>query len=116
MSAAPAPAAPAPPAAAVRAGAELRRVRRLVRGERVWRAHREHYYQRMVRMGLGHRGTALAGYGAMLVCAAAALYGRDRAPVEQAATLLGTGALLAAAAIWVDVRWARHRREAGAAA
>ena len=91
-------------------------VRRLVRGERVWRAHREHYYQRMVRMGLGHRGTALAGYGAMLVCAAAALYGRDRAPIEQAATLLGTGALLAAAAIWVDVRWARHRREAGAAA
>jgi UDP-N-acetylmuramyl pentapeptide phosphotransferase/UDP-N-acetylglucosamine-1-phosphate transferase len=91
-------------------------VRRLVRGERVWRAHREHYYQRMVRMGLGHRGTALAGYGAMLACGAAALYGRDRPPIEQAATLLGTGALLAAAAIWVDVRWARHRREAGAAA
>ena len=37
-------------------------LKRLARRERVWRAHRDHYYQRMVRMGLGHRGTALAGY------------------------------------------------------
>ena len=29
-------------------------VRRLCRGERVWEAHREHYYQRMVRSGLTH--------------------------------------------------------------
>ena len=31
--------------------------KRVARRERVWRAHREHYYQRMVRMGFGHRGT-----------------------------------------------------------
>lgn len=37
-------------------------LRRVVRGERVWQAHRTHYYQRMVRMGLGHRGTALRAY------------------------------------------------------
>ena len=29
-------------------------LRRALRGERVWEAHREHYYQRMVRMGCSH--------------------------------------------------------------
>ena len=91
-------------------------LRRMGKGGRFWTAHREHYYQRMVRMGLGHRGTALVVYGAMLVCAGAALYGRDKAPGLQAAAFVGASAFLAALAVWVDVRWARHRREAGAAA
>jgi len=30
---------------------------RLLRGEKVWLAHREHYYQRLVLYGLGHRET-----------------------------------------------------------
>jgi hypothetical protein len=30
-------------------------LRRALRGEKVWQAHRTHYYQRMVQMGLGHR-------------------------------------------------------------
>ena len=29
-------------------------LRRLLRGERVWQAHRQHFYQRAVRRGLGH--------------------------------------------------------------
>jgi len=37
-------------------------LRRALRGEKVWQAHRNHYYQRMVRMGIGHRGTALRAY------------------------------------------------------
>lgn len=45
---------------------------RLWRGERVWRAHRSHYYQRLVRMGFSHRRLALMEYGVM---AAAALSG-----------------------------------------
>ena len=41
-------------------------------GERVWEAHRSHYYQRLVRAGFGHRGT-LAVYGALMVgCGATA--------------------------------------------
>lgn len=90
-------------------------IRRLIRGERVWRAHREHYYQRMVRMGLGHAGTARIGYAVMIVCAAAALYGRDKAPGVQAAVFLGTSAFLGALAIWVDLRWSRFCREEAAA-
>lgn len=49
--------------------------RRLARGERVWQAHRDHYYQRLVRSGLGHRGTAYIAYAVMVVCAGAALIG-----------------------------------------
>ena len=42
-------------------------VRRLLRGERIWEAHRTHYYQRLVRAGWGHRRTMLAEYALMLV-------------------------------------------------
>lgn len=47
--------------------------KRALRGERVWQAHRDHYYQRLVRMGWGHRRTALAEYAIMIVCAMVAL-------------------------------------------
>ncbi|MEA3195344.1 MAG: hypothetical protein QOD26_3677 [Betaproteobacteria bacterium] len=87
-------------------------VKRLLRRERVWQAHREHYYQRMVRMGLGHRGTAAVAYAAMLICAAAALVGRAQAPELQAAVFAAVTLALAALAVWVDVRWSRHPRDA----
>jgi UDP-N-acetylmuramyl pentapeptide phosphotransferase/UDP-N-acetylglucosamine-1-phosphate transferase len=92
--------------------ATLTFVKRLVRGERVWHAHRDHYYQRMVRMGLGHRGTACVAYAAMLLCAAAALYGRDKAVPLQAMAFGAASVLLAAAAVWVDVRWRRREPHA----
>ncbi len=57
------------------ADATLTLARRLVRGERVWQAHRDHYYQRMVRSRLGHRGTAYVAYAVMVLCAGAALIG-----------------------------------------
>jgi UDP-GlcNAc:undecaprenyl-phosphate/decaprenyl-phosphate GlcNAc-1-phosphate transferase len=95
--------------------ATLTLVRRLLRRERVWQAHRDHYYQRMVRMGLGHRGTAWAAYAVMLLCAGAALAGRAQPPALQAAAFLGASALLAALAIWVDVRWTRFVRAQRAA-
>jgi UDP-N-acetylmuramyl pentapeptide phosphotransferase/UDP-N-acetylglucosamine-1-phosphate transferase len=48
-------------------------VRRLVRGERVWKAHREHHYQRLVLAGWGQRKTVLAEYALMAACGASAL-------------------------------------------
>lgn len=48
-------------------------LKRAARGEPVWKAHRRHYYQRLVQLGWGHRRTVLAEYAAMLVCATAAL-------------------------------------------
>jgi UDP-N-acetylmuramyl pentapeptide phosphotransferase/UDP-N-acetylglucosamine-1-phosphate transferase len=93
--------------------ATLTLARRLARGERVWEAHRSHYYQRLVRMGFGHRRTALIGYVAMLVCAAAALAGRMQPPPVQAAIFGGTSACLVALAAWVDLRWRRFLRVGG---
>lgn len=49
-------------------------IKRGVRGEKIWRAHREHYYQRLVRSGLGHRNTALIGYVLMSATAISALW------------------------------------------
>ena len=92
--------------------ATLTLLRRLARGERVWQAHREHYYQRLVRMGAGHRGAALTGYALMLCCAGAALYAREAAPQARALALGAAVLLLAATAAWIDVRWSRHTRGA----
>jgi UDP-GlcNAc:undecaprenyl-phosphate/decaprenyl-phosphate GlcNAc-1-phosphate transferase len=89
-------------------------LKRAVKGERVWRAHRDHYYQRLVRMGLGHRGTALLGYTVMLVCAAGALAGRQQAPAVQAVLFLGIVLALGALAGWIEVHWRRLLRDSGA--
>ena len=47
--------------------------RRILRGEKIWRPHREHYYQRLVLSGWGHRRTVLAEYGVMVLCGGFAL-------------------------------------------
>jgi UDP-N-acetylmuramyl pentapeptide phosphotransferase/UDP-N-acetylglucosamine-1-phosphate transferase len=49
-------------------------LRRLVRGETIWQAHKTHYYQRLVRLGWGHRKTVLWEYALMIVCAASAAW------------------------------------------
>jgi len=90
--------------------ATLTLLRRFVRRERVWRAHRDHYYQRLVRMRFGHRGTAWIEYAAMAACAAVALLAREGSPALQAAALAASAAALAAVAIWVDLSWARAQR------
>lgn len=51
-------------------------LRRALRGEAFWRAHRQHCYQHLVRSGFGHLGTALFAYTMMLICGVAALLGQ----------------------------------------
>ena len=93
--------------------ATLTLLRRILRRERVWQAHKEHYYQRLVRMGFGHRGTAWIEYAAMAGCAGVALAARREPVAVQTAALAGAAAVLIAVALWVDARWARHGRSAG---
>lgn len=57
--------------------------KRILRGERLWKAHRDHYYQRMVRIGLGHKGTVLIAYSLMIVCGSLALLARDKTATIQ---------------------------------
>ena len=82
-------------------------VRRALRGERVWQAHREHYYQRMVRSGLGHAGTAWRWYAVM---AAACLSGLAAlfAPQQIRYLVLMAWVLIYLMAGWrIDRRWRR---------
>jgi len=60
------------------ADASLTLLRRLLRGERVWQAHREHFYQRAVQCGLSHQSVVLRVIAADIVligCAWAAAKG-----------------------------------------
>ncbi len=49
-------------------------LRRALRGEKVWEAHRTHYYQRLVLYGWGHRKTLLVEYALMALCVIAAFF------------------------------------------
>ncbi|MHB1657168.1 MAG: MraY family glycosyltransferase [Burkholderiales bacterium] len=79
--------------------------RRGLRGEKVWQAHKQHYYQRLIRMGWSHRRTALVEYGLMLASGAVAmLMLRMAAPAAYALGGLWL-LLLAAGMFWTDRRW-----------
>jgi UDP-N-acetylmuramyl pentapeptide phosphotransferase/UDP-N-acetylglucosamine-1-phosphate transferase len=82
--------------------------RRLLRGERVWRAHRSHYYQRLVQLGWGHRNTALAEYALMAGCGALALWTLGQLPVVQWTALCGAAFAYIVVAALVDAAWRRH--------
>jgi UDP-GlcNAc:undecaprenyl-phosphate GlcNAc-1-phosphate transferase len=84
--------------------------RRTLRGEKIWQAHRSHYYQRVVLMGATHRQLAWGAYSLML--ASAALAFMLLAMPQHAAWLL---ALWATAYLLIflviDLRWYRTHHE-----
>ncbi len=84
--------------------------RRLVSREKVWQAHRDHYYQRLVRLGWGHRKTALAEYALMLACGATALLALAAVPVLQVALLAAVAVAYLALILALERAW---RRAAG---
>lgn len=47
-------------------------LRRLMEGEKIWKAHKSHLYQRLVQAGWGHKRTIFHAYLLMLVCSATA--------------------------------------------
>jgi UDP-N-acetylmuramyl pentapeptide phosphotransferase/UDP-N-acetylglucosamine-1-phosphate transferase len=88
--------------------------RRATRREPVWEAHRDHYYQRMVQLGWGHRGTALAGYALMLACGVLGLVAASL-PVAGQIAITGAVALAYAGMIaGIGRAWTRRRRAHGA--
>lgn len=84
--------------------------RRALGGEKIWQAHRSHYYQRVVLLGASHRQLALAAYTLMLVMAGLAFALRSF-PQHAAGVLIlsATPYLLIFTAI--DFRWQRSRNE-----
>ncbi len=77
------------------ADATITIARRAFRGERVWRAHAEHYYQRAVQSGLSHAQVSLAILGANLVLVALALTALTFPLPSVAAAVAVVAALLA---------------------
>ena len=92
------------------ADATLTLIRRLARGQRIWEPHRVHFYQKLVQLGLGHRGT-LALYAALMagtsLSAVAALL---RAPAA-GMLLLGLWAVvLTLLYISIDYSWQKSEQ------
>lgn len=58
-------------------------LRRLLRGEKIWQAHRSHYYQRLVLSGWSHRRTVLAEYFLMIACGLTAVFAAQQTPATQ---------------------------------
>ncbi|CAG9213173.1 Glycosyl transferase family 4 [Paraburkholderia sabiae] len=83
--------------------------RRLTRGEKFWQAHREHYYQRMVRSGVGHAGTASAWYAVMVVGIVLALFALGRSAATQWGIVAGWVAVLVVIGRIVDSHWRRFQ-------
>lgn len=94
------------------ADATVTLLRRLLRGEPVWEAHNKHNYQRLHRLGAGHRGT-LGVYGAwMMGTASTAVVCLAYAPGVgwlALAAWCGAGALLFLA---IDYHWRHHTTKA----
>jgi len=86
-------------------------VRRTLRGEKIWQAHRSHYYQRVVLLGATHRQLALSAYVLMLAMAALAFVLRTF-PGHGPWVLILSAATYLTIFLAIDIRWRRFRNEA----
>ena len=82
--------------------------RRILAREKVWRAHRDHYYQRLVQLGWGHRRTALAEYALMLACGAIGIAALAAPEAIQAGLLAAACAAYLALIAAVGRAWRRR--------
>lgn len=88
--------------------ATLTLARRAAAGEAVWKAHRSHYYQRLVLGGWSHRRLALSQWALMGAVAASAIVAREQSATGQGAILAAWLLAYGVIAIAVDTRHPRH--------
>ncbi|RQS70141.1 glycosyl transferase [Burkholderia sp. Bp8963] len=94
------------------ADASVTLLRRLLRGEKFWQAHREHYYQRMVRSGIGHARTAIYWYLIMLAGIIVALWALGRQQLQQWLLFVAWYGVLACIGLVIDMHWRRIQKAA----
>jgi UDP-N-acetylmuramyl pentapeptide phosphotransferase/UDP-N-acetylglucosamine-1-phosphate transferase len=88
--------------------ATLTLARRAARGERVWQAHKLHYYQRLNQLGAGHRGT-LALYATLAAATSATAAGCVVAAPRQGWVALGVWiVILVLLFATIDYHWKRR--------
>lgn len=90
------------------ADASVTLARRAARGARLADAHREHYYQRLHRMGAGHAGTLGAYSAAMAATSVAALVCLARAPAWGWAVLALASVVCFTLFGAIDYHWRRR--------
>jgi UDP-N-acetylmuramyl pentapeptide phosphotransferase/UDP-N-acetylglucosamine-1-phosphate transferase len=78
--------------------------RRALRRERVWEAHRQHAYQRLVRAGWSHRRLALSAYPLMALTGASAYMMRDAGIQLQCVTLGAWAGVFLIVLVWIEHR------------
>ncbi|WP_456415613.1 MraY family glycosyltransferase [Thiolapillus sp.] len=83
-------------------------LRRLLAGRKVWQAHREHVYQRLVQMGWSHRRTVLWSYALMLAAGGAAVMALNQNTFVQWATMASWAAAYATVILLVGLRERRN--------
>ncbi|BCQ51717.1 putative undecaprenyl-phosphate N-acetylglucosaminyl 1-phosphate transferase [Burkholderia gladioli] len=91
------------------ADASVTLLRRLLRGEKFWQAHREHYYQRVIRSGVSHGRAAVYSYLIMLCGTLVAVWAKGRPEPQQWLSFLGWYAVLACLGLAIDMRWRRFQ-------
>lgn len=80
-------------------------LRRLVRGEKIWQAHREHAYQKLVRSGFSHRQLLAVAYPLMLVTGVCALFLRQSSPLVVLMAFAAWGGVFGLMLIAVERHW-----------
>lgn len=78
---------------------------RVIRGERFWEAHRNHFYQRLAQAdGWGHRRTVIWECALMLFCCVGALIAVQVQAGAQSVILILTALIYLAAILWIGGR------------
>lgn len=88
-------------------------IKRMALRERVWEAHKNHYYQRLIRMGWSHRATALAEYALMILAGGSAILLKEQ---SEFVIFLGLAVWLViylSVMILIDKLWVRYQHVHG---
>ncbi len=89
--------------------ATLTLFKRMRKKEQLSVAHCSHYYQRLVKMGWGHRNTAIVEYVLMVMAGISALTGLHMDAAGQGNLLAFWAAIYLGISMWVDRRWRMHQ-------
>lgn len=81
-------------------------LRRMFQGEKVWQAHKSHYYQRLAQSEWGHRKTVLVEYAIMLGCGVTSIMVLRATALVQTMALIAWALFYAGFFFWV----AQHER------
>lgn len=84
-------------------------LKRMIRADKITQAHKEHYYQRLIRMGWGHRPTALSEYVLMACAGISAIAGLRWTQSMQLILLIAWTLAYLALTFIIDRAWQRYQ-------